>query len=254
MTKNKKIGFTLPELLIVLSIIGVVAALAVPQVGYEMQKKRNALILGRSIEQVETGCKSLVLRFNSQSNNGGESFGYSSIYIPGSTSTFMTGTNLFGTHDGYSNAALFELGNVLNASSNITGYTPKTYGKTSNMTASGGLFALNGLYPSEKTGAYIGIGGTFSDDSNGTNASSDDPIEDIIYIDVNAENKPNELGKDIFVFGLGDSCKMYPAGSQKMITIGYPALSSNDTCEGSSQGTGLACAERVVKDGFKIDY
>ena len=79
-----------------------------------------------------------------------------------------------------------------------------------------------------------------------------------IFLDANGTKKPNNYGKDIFFFGLTDSCKMIPAGSQRFVND-YPLYGeqiplATTSCSDSGIKNGLSCTSRVVTDGFKINY
>lgn len=228
-------GFTLSEVLVVMSILGIVAAMAIPNVSYNMQKNRNAAALSRAVQLVETGCGNIIEHYNSTMEDGTIYSGYSSI--KNDAGNFINGSALISGNQG-----LFDVSEV-----DKTGYTPKVYDKSQDM--SSGYAGESAELFVTSAGAWISWSAGIENDTT----SSDDKIKDIIFIDVNGKNKPNSLGRDIFVFGLTDRCSMIPAGSNRMRTLGYPSATS-DVCTVDSQGTGMACADLVVKDGYKINY
>lgn len=59
-----------------------------------------------------------------------------------------------------------------------------------------------------------------------------------IYIDVNGKRKPNQFGRDVFVFELRKDGRLYTIGN------------SND-CPGVAD---FACAARIMENGWKMDY
>ena len=60
----KKIGFTLPEVLVALTIVGVIAAITIPQVVSNVEKKKVGPSLGRSVEQIDLGSQNLIQHYN----------------------------------------------------------------------------------------------------------------------------------------------------------------------------------------------
>lgn len=68
--KKKKQAFTLAEVLIALSITGVIAAFIIPQTTTELQKKTAGLRLARTVEQIELGCRNYLEYENDKTNNG----------------------------------------------------------------------------------------------------------------------------------------------------------------------------------------
>ena len=70
MKKNFKKGFTLSELLVTLTIIGVVAAVSIPQLVLGFQKKQTGSQLSRVVSQIELGCQNLIQYENSKITDG----------------------------------------------------------------------------------------------------------------------------------------------------------------------------------------
>lgn len=70
MMKTKKTGFTLMEVLLTLCIIGVVAALVIPQLVKNIQKNTAGAELGRMVEQVELGCQNYIQAYNDTLTEG----------------------------------------------------------------------------------------------------------------------------------------------------------------------------------------
>ena len=54
-------AYTLPEVLTTLAIIGVVAAVTIPQVAVSIQKKQDGAMLGRTMQIMEGGCQNMVM-------------------------------------------------------------------------------------------------------------------------------------------------------------------------------------------------
>ena len=232
MKKHIKSGFTLAEILIALGIAGVIAALAIPSVTINMQKKNNAIALGKNIQVVESGCANIIQHANSASAND-DFFG---IYNAINGNNLWTGTESF-----FNNRVL--------SNNDITNYklAVKAYDGSTASPAADSLFG-NALVMNQKTGAYLGNKGI-----NET-ANYEDPIIGYLYVDVNGANPPNRYGNDIFVLGLTDACHAIPAGSSRLNTINKSLPTEANGCSGNNVTNGLSCTSRVIKEGYKISY
>ena len=67
---NKKKGFTLPELLITMGILGVMAALLIPHVVKNIEKNKSGAILGKAVAQIELGCQNMIQKANESMEGG----------------------------------------------------------------------------------------------------------------------------------------------------------------------------------------
>ena len=67
-----------------------------------------------------------------------------------------------------------------------------------------------------------------------------------IYIDINGEKAPNQYGVDVFVFTRVSGKGVMPYG----YTVSYSSLT--DSC--NRQSDGEYCAARIIADGWKIKY
>lgn len=67
-----------------------------------------------------------------------------------------------------------------------------------------------------------------------------------IYVDVNGERKPNQLGRDLFLFDVYSISGLAPSGK------GQTAAILDSEC--SREGNGIYCSFRILKDGMKILY
>ena len=66
----KKKGFTLAEALVALGVIGVVAAILIPQLALGVQKKQAGAILAKAYTQIEQGMQNYVQAYNDTSADG----------------------------------------------------------------------------------------------------------------------------------------------------------------------------------------
>lgn len=70
MRRRTKKGFSLTEVLVTLTVVGVVAALVIPQIVRSTQKDKAGMILGKAFEQVELGCQNMMLDYNNRDDAG----------------------------------------------------------------------------------------------------------------------------------------------------------------------------------------
>lgn len=60
----KKIGFTLPEVLVALTIVGVIGAITIPQVVSNVETRKTGALLGRASEQISLACQNAIQDYN----------------------------------------------------------------------------------------------------------------------------------------------------------------------------------------------
>lgn len=87
-----------------------------------------------------------------------------------------------------------------------------------------------------------------------------------IIFDTNGKNKPNEYGRDIFLFQLGQDGTLYALGGMDYATHvdGSYTNSSNywksknspsyRNCSTSASSYGYACSARIIESGWNMDY
>lgn len=66
----KKKGFTLAEALVALAVVGVVAAMTVPQIALGVQKKQAGAMLAKAYAQIQQGMQNYVQGYNDTSADG----------------------------------------------------------------------------------------------------------------------------------------------------------------------------------------
>ena len=62
----RKIGFTLPEVLLSLTIVGILAAITIPQIVSSVGEKKAIAIEGRALEQISLGCQNYIQSKNDE--------------------------------------------------------------------------------------------------------------------------------------------------------------------------------------------
>ena len=67
----KKHGFTLAEVLLSLAIVGILAAITIPQIAIGVEKRKAGAIVGRATEQISLGCQNYIQAYNDKQILGG---------------------------------------------------------------------------------------------------------------------------------------------------------------------------------------
>lgn len=216
MRRKSKKGFTLTEVLLAMAVIGVISALAIPQLVKSTQRDKAGVILGKAVEQIELGCQNMIQEYNSRDDAGASMV---------DTLLAMDGDYSFGF-----------------------GRLAPYIGATDISQAAQGPFLQRTVrYRFNKFPAEISVPNLQMMEQNPTRNSI---AWSNIVIDVNGfdqgidARQPNgAMGKEQFRFQLRNDGKLIPDG-----------LDSH-TCDGDNPAVINAnCTARVVKDGFKIKY
>ena len=241
-----KKGFTVTELLIAMTIIGVVSAVTIPQVVQTTLKNQAGQILAKTVEQIETGCQNLIQKANDNitMDQGG--------YFEGLTS--ITTKHVFGDDEAknLSGPDLFKYGGV------FFGLTPldnvETYFNSIKNFTGDGISAGTGFKTIGKAYILKDQKSVIFTDNEDNEKNNIDEFNTAVFIDVNGVDKPNRGGKDIFIFGLTHGGKLIPRGSKSYQKYASGAPLHTEDCADNNVKTGWSCAGRVVKDGYKIKY
>lgn len=220
-------GFTLSEVLITLGIIGMVAALVMPMVVANAEKKKNYSKLLRAFSVISQAATSI------RDDNNGDFSGAASV-----NSDFG---NLF--KDKLQTSVFCDVG----------GTPANCYNVGSVKTLDGGAYASSaGLtgsaYPKIATNdGFVYIFRLDFSQCNGSNYKRNNVNEYCggIWVDINGNNSPNILGKDVFTMSI-NKYNVTPynnSGTAAECNIG----TSGDTYNGNE------CAAKAIYDSA-IDY
>lgn len=220
---SKNIAFTLAEVLITLGIIGVVAALTIPGLLTEYQKKATSTKLQRAISVINQAYKSSFddlgdADVKSIFDMGPEEYvkTYWEPYIKISTLCLDYKTC------GYSSLAPLKNPDGSPNTSNIIVKRSRI-----------GLLTMDGFLYIIFTSAWNGDDKDFTSPSN------------YIWLDLNGSERPNKVGHDVFMLTRIQDKGVVPMGyrqSQQEI---------NKNC--SKKGSGYYCAEKIKRAGWKIE-
>ena len=235
---KKKNGFTLAEVLVTLGIIGVVAALATPQLLDNTQKAKVVPSIRKFITTMENVHEHIMAdeecdKLSEVNKNNDE--GYLDLvkkYVKGRVETKKM--------DEFEPKPANIKGEQTNAPGYGSSYTFSVY-----TFENGDAMAIHVFAP-EINANYEGT--TYK----GHIAN--------IWYDINGfENKPNRAGKDEFLFRVDDSGTVYPDGGQvkKMLTVGRADTWDKDgysACKADSVPYGQFCAASIADNNWKIIY
>src|SRR5574344_602255 len=256
---RRKVAFTLAEVLITLGIIGVVAALTLPSLIENHNKKVWTTALQKNYSVIEQGFQKM------KSDDGVDN---------------LEDTTAFSSMSG---DCSFNIRSGTTVSSGCESFLPelKKYFNVNVVTAPDyQTYNLNGVKWGDYTGRQLLAfpdGTVMMRASFHKTAGSSDYAAQIkaagghmltyqgfFDIDVNGFKKPNTYGRDIFSFDIGGDGKLYPEGGKdiSLFSSGFMMLqywrkdsSRCGTPENSNATKALGyCAARIMENGWKMDY
>ena len=218
-------GFTLAEVLIALAIVGVLAAVTLPNLKTNIQKKSIGPALLKGIETLEIANRQLLQEESATSINDHcdttKYFECIEKYIEVSDSMNIQNYMKYNLTD----------------SLDLSGY--KGY-----MTKDGIIFITEGTHQT--------IVNSTREPYKGTGYK--------IYLDVNGEKKPNAAGYDLFLVYVDDIGSIIPYGGRlyKKYTKDSKVLweDTNTECKPEKEptGDGLSCTGSIVDNGGQVLY
>lgn len=219
--QNKNLGFTLAEVLITLGIIGVVAAMTIPILITEHQKRTTVTKLQRAISVINQAYK---LSFDDVGEPTNAFDIKSEEYFKTYWAPYIKVLTYCKTPQNCGYTSNFPFTHT-NGNKSSTGLISETM-RTTFYTADGFLYII-----------FVG-GGT---SEPGINAALD-----WVWVDINGGTKPNQFGKDVFFLQrLSDGQGVQPYGQKSSNS------SINQNC--SKNGSGQYCAEKIKRAGWKIE-
>ena len=300
--RGKKVAFTLAEVLITLGIIGVVAALTLPTLISNYKKQTYVTGLQKAYSVLNNVTKDAMSSDDVTDFSDTQLMQLWKDAVPKDygSAKYMAFANELKKY--YPNAELLNMTSPYNILPLV--YSEKETGKKDSnyhlfKTGAGILFAEMTCLQNQDSILYcfsLGLncpqGATdysenFFSPANGTQMNMDH-----ILVDVNGFKKPNQLGRDMFVFTVGyKNGIVYPAGSRAINDewgrgmaqnscrglsgdnlascsnammnqmIGYynSATQKNNYCfnteaQKKPEGLNLYCADKIIKEGWKMNY
>ena len=251
----KKLGFTLAEVLITLTIIGIVAAITIPALMHSMDK---------------THYTSAIKTFQSNFTNGfAEMMATEMVDSLRDASPWNCFTGTVTSAETDEHKCVYKAMKNHFSLSDPTNGLPngvKVYGIDGSDISQSFNETVRYTLPNNMT-VNINYLGSQSDktrtecDTIKDNGGSMCGIAANIFLDVNGNKKPNIVGKDIYRFALGPNGKLYPAGGKDWSIYNDETDSLwKTTCQGKPLPEACKGEEsynltgRVVEEGTQITY
>lgn len=219
-----KCGFTLAEVLITLGIIGVVAAMTIPTLISNHQKKQTVVKLQKAISVMNQAYRLAYDDVGETTPEEARALGAQG-YFDKFWAPYIKVQSICKTMSscGYDDFKPWKSPN-----GNAYNLTVSTFDSRVAFASMDGFF-------------YIVVTYTGGADDTATSSS--------IYVDINGTAKPNTLGKDVFILDRKNDGEkggvVVPLGSTQSDAI------INANC--SLTGTGEYCAEKIKRSGWNID-
>ena len=262
-----KRGFTLIEILITFTIIGIAAAITLPALFKSSQNEANAARLKASVRNFETAMATMIAaegvnnlyettawrvgEVNASADNSVKAGFLNSIERFITTVGYQEGENpVTAYYGGKSVYALDNSGKKGSAIDDINGCLPlimkdgsvifiRTFSKTTNSPNDNGYMGLQRV-------AF-----THGTSLNGNPAD--------IFIDVNGAKEPNTVGRDLFHFYVNSDGTLFPFGSLDVVV--YHNGNETDAnywevgCTNNNKANnGWPCTARLIEEGYKMNY
>lgn len=213
----KKFGYTLAEVLITLTIVGVVAAITIPTFVSNSRNKANASKLSTVISAVENAYTTMMAAEGV--NDLTETVYYS---IPEDNVGRIAELSKYlktSSNDSDAKVCIMKNGVRLEFNYEETGEITETEAKD------------NGFAPFESIAQ--------------------------LEIDVNGStNKPNQFGRDKFLFQIGSNGTLYPAGGKAytLLISGAKTWDESGDYQCTEGKITEGCTARLIEEGFQVNY
>lgn len=241
-----KKGFTLAEVLLTLSIIGVIAAMTIPAMIHQTNKTATIEQLKKSIATLNLAVYNATMMEGTVStwnwaNKDGVLYIMQSIITPRLNVGYMCS----GDVTGLKNVCTYKIRGI--GGQEIADELFDT--KTRVLLNDGSMVAFSQGFVTQEE-----VDEAKEDSSGEANKTGSDCIWKgdpkalcgVFMVDVNGNKIPNMVGKDVFFLGLYGSGAVLPYGSQQ----GEEYVEEN--CKEGS--TGSTCAAKLAKNGWEVCY
>lgn len=243
----KKRGFTLAETIIILGIVGVIAALTISPLTSNVKEKIWANSLAATISDIENALGAYMIKkgtLDLAETEVWQDINDSSGKCLDSNSSLET-KEYFSTNIPYFKTPIDK--------SMKEYYENKLYSIDKEI-ADDELNLKHAIYELKKgSSVFVRI-----------MLGQEHGKEDLLYsrnagniiIDINGQKAPNTIGRDVFYFILGNNGKLYPYGGKDYaILMNKPQeYLWKNKCSDSDKGNGSFCTARLIENKYKMDY
>ena len=242
----RKKGYTLVEILIAFAIVGIIAAITIPFLVKNVEKLQAGARLGKAVRQIELGARNIIEEANANISSSGSSVTVLNTItiddlLGNDNDTIITQYSAWDILTPYYN---FEPVNIDDMDLNIDYYNGENYYNNEEIRWYCRIYSIKGM---PDLVIYVKI---YFVEQNG----DEEVVYADFYIDTNGFKPPNRVGRDIFFFFMSNKGKLYPYGLQSPLLQNFDTDHYTVACTDNNITDGKACAARVVKDGFKINY
>ena len=225
----KKFGFTLTEVLITLSIVGVIAAMTVPTLMNKYQKEAQTVLIRKYSQEIANAID---------------------MFITTEGKTSATGTTLFSNTDDFITSNLKITKTCEKDDSSCFG---ALYRSINNKTTASVNCAGKSYILANSSSICVT---TISNSTSGTN-SSNKPYLTII-MDTNAQEKPNIGGRDIFTFYVTKNGELAGTPPADLAESNCECDSVTGECTGdcgcNTSPLGVGCYTELEQNNWEMTY
>lgn len=254
--QEKKSAFTLAEVLITLTIIGIVAALTIPSLSAKYQKQQYVIKLKKVYTTLSNGFRQMI------AVEGVDNFMETNFVLNGLPNCSASTVRNYRCEAAMKKYFKYEYKRYKMASE----YTVRNYRGLNGIDLSGS--GARFLTP-EGALIYISVLQNLYDPPSTADISQIKQSGGTLYhniamidIDVNGFSPPNIYGRDMFSFVLGQNGILYPNGGLDVALAGCIGIDPKEcswNTEGLDEacndgGSGLMCAGRIIDEGWQMNY
>lgn len=229
--KRFKIGFTLAEVLITLSIIGVIAAMTMPSLQVNVQKQQVGPALAKAINTLETTNKLIIA----------DGYRHLLEFLSYFSKDYLDARTYFKNIGKYLSIKEIDLPK----------YTNYDYTEP---------FKFSVAYEDKNGIIYLAEGWSYEFDSCDKAKNFCSGFD--LYIDVNGNKKPNAIGRDTFPFLVDYSGQVIPWGGKQFLEYINDEENSDayyweKQCASTTKKAplnALYCSGAIVDNGFRVLY
>lgn len=243
-------GFTLAEVLIVIAVIGVIAAMTIPTLIRNSQKLEYIVTMKKCFSTFQNGIKT---------------------YISNMDCSDLPCTGLFNGAESTNPDKLIEFAKIFRGLRDAGSEYSTLKSKSLSGAASYNLFNANYLTLQMVDGSIYNI---VDSDPNNCDYNSADTTDSklksycaSITVDINGPKNPNIVGRDVYTFILSRDGFLYPIlGTEYAKTNPFPNMISGhwpddpNYCGNETDSvipdtaTGFGCAARIMEQGWEMKY
>lgn len=254
-------GFTLAEVLITLGVIGVVAAMTIPTLISNYQKRQYVTQLKKDYSLFQQGLKQYM------ATQGVTSLGDTDLY-DGTTSIYVANTARQTSVDNIMKSLFKTIKTCKQGDDSCKiGYNYLEYSDPDPQ------YYFNNAYNFYTVdGTCYGVALATSCTPNYNRAGPMKALCGSIYIDINGTKKPNKIGRDLFLFYLGHDGTLFPDGgiasAMYIANSTDPAVYSGGCWQADSSlcgipgssvltntnASGNTCSARIMEEGWEMNY